>query len=914
MPEWKEEVKNRLAGLNLAPAREAEIVEELAQHLEDRYAELLSGGAAAEEAYRRALAELSDGDLQSRELWRMERRESQEPFFLGTNQRAKLIADLWQDLRYGARMLMKNPGFTLTIALTLALGIGANTTMFNLLYAVLLRPLPGVTEAERVVQIRQADTRPGSGRWITGPDYRDYRDQNSTFAGIAAEISDEGWEEFNLGADEIAIRVKGAMVSGNYFDVFGVRAAHGRLLQPFEAEVEGANPVAVISERLWRKEFGAEPVIGKTIRLNSYPFTVIGVAAEFNGANRNRGRTDVWIPMTMWRQSNPLMARSDDDWLNSRRFGNARLYGRLKPGVTVEQAQADLSTIAGRLGQIYPETNATKGVRVMAAFDISPGDREEIGFLIGLPFGIVVILLLIACANVAGLLLARASARRKEMGIRLALGAGRFRIARQLLTECALLALLGGAVAIVVALWLTYWIRAALPAELRDWGAQIGFAPDWRVLSFTVSLSGVTGLLFGLAPALQSSKPDLIPALKDSGGSFSHRSGGRLRGVLVVVQIALSLILLISAGLCVRTLQNLQAINVGFATENVLTAKLDLERQNYSEAQGREFYQRLLDRARSLPGVQAASLANNAPLAVGGRGIFVAVDNQPQFVVDNNVVTPGYLDTVGIPLSQGRQLTEQDDVRSPRVAVINETFARQVWPNENPVGKFFRLGTRAGVRAGDQLVEVIGVARDAKIGSLIGDAPRAAYFPLAQQYRGSMALHLRAAAKPELLLAAVRQEISALDPKLPIYDVKTLEQYRRDYLFIERFEAALIAGFGLLALAVASLGLYGALSHSVAHRTQEIGVRMALGAGTGDVLRLVVGQGVKLIAIGVALGLAGAFAAARVLKSLLYGVSATDPLTFVAVALLLTFVGLLACWIPARRATKVDPMVALRCE
>jgi len=811
-------------------------------------------------------------------------------------------------------MFMKWPGFTLIIALMLALGIGANTTMYNLLYTVLLRPLPGVAEAERVVQIRQADTRPGSGRWITGPDYRDYLNQNSTFTGIAAEISDEGWEEFNLGADEIAIRVKGALVSGNYFDVFGVRAAHGRLLKGADAEVEGANPVAVISERLWRKEFRGEPVIGKTIRLNSYPHTIIGVAAKFNGTSRNRERTDVWIPMTMWRQGNPLKARSDWDVLNSRRFGMARLYGRLKPSVTVEQAQADLSTIAGRLGQTYPETNATKGVRVVAAFDISLGDRQEIGFLIGLPFGIVIIVLLIACANIAGMLLARASARRKEIGIRLALGAGRFRIVRQLLTECTLLALLGGALAIVIALWLTYWIRAALPAELSEWGAQIRFAPDWHVLGFTLGLSGATGLLFGLAPALQSSKPDLIPALKDSGGSFSHRRGGRLRGALVIVQIALSLILLISAGLCARTLQNLQAINVGFATENVLTAKLDLERQNYSEAQGREFYQRLLERARNLSGVQAASLANNLPLAVGGRGIFVAVDNQPQFVVDNNIVTTGYLDTMGIPLLRGRQLTEQDDARSPRVAIINETFSRQVWPDENPVGKFFRLGTRAGASEGDQLVEVIGVARDAKIGSLNHDAPRAAYFPLAQQYRGSMALHLRAAAKPELLLAAVRQEIRALDPKLPIYSVKTLEQYRRDYLFIERFEAALIGGFGLLALAVASLGLYGALSHSVEQRNQEIGVRMALGARTGDVLRLVVGQGVKLIVIGVALGLAGAFAAARVLKSLLYGVSATDPLTFVGIPLLLLVVSLLATFIPARRATKVDPMVALRCE
>src|SRR5262249_9660193 len=286
------------------------------------------------------------------------RQVAPEPIVLGTNRRPNMIAGLWQDLRFGARMLMKSPNYTLIIVLTLALGIGANTTMYNLLHTVLFRPLPGVAEAERVLQIRQEDSRPGSSRWVTGPDYQDYRDQNSTFAGIAAEISDEGWEEFDLVAEELAIRVKGALVSGNYFDVFGVRAAHGRLLRPFETEVEGANPVAVISERLWRKEFGAGTVIGKTIRLNSYPFTITGVAAEFNGANRNRERTDVWIPMTMWRQGNPLMARSDMDWdlLNSRRLGIARLYGRLKPGVTVEQAQADLSTIAGRLGQIYPET------------------------------------------------------------------------------------------------------------------------------------------------------------------------------------------------------------------------------------------------------------------------------------------------------------------------------------------------------------------------------------------------------------------------------------------------------------------------------------------------------------------------------------------------------------------------------
>jgi predicted permease len=578
--------------------------------------------------------------------------------------------------------------------------------------------------------------------------------------------------------------------------------------------------------------------------------------------------------------------------------------------VTIEQAQADLSTIAGRLRQIYPQTNTNRDARVLAGFDMSPGDRREIGNLIGVLFGIVVLVLLIACANVAGLMLARAAARRKEMGIRLALGAGRFRIARQLLTESAMLALLGGGLAIVVALWLISWIRAALPSEMRDAGWRIGFAPDWRVLGFTLALSIATGLLFGLAPALQSSKTDLIPALKDSGASFSHRSGGRLRGVLVVAQIALSLVLLISAGLCVRTLQKANAINVGFETESVLTAKLDLGRQNYSEAQGREFYQRLLERVSGLPGAQAASLASSVPLSRSSMGGSVEAPGQPQLNIRWNIITPGYLDMMGIPLLFGRQFTELDDTRSPRVAIINETFARYAWPNENPVGKFFKMKFPAGAPP----VEIIGVARNAKGGSLFDDYPLAAYFPLSQQYNSGMTLHLRAATKPELLSAAVRQEIRALDPRLPVYNVKTLEQYRRDYLFTKRIQAALIGGFGLLALALASLGLYGALSYSVAQRTQEIGVRMALGASASDVLRLVVGQGARLIAIGVALGLAGAFAAAHALKSLLYGVSATDPLIFSVVALLLTFVALLACWIPARRATQVDPLRALRCE
>jgi putative ABC transport system permease protein len=889
---WLRLIYTRLYGLLRKNRIEQEMEEELRFHLRMRSLENIERGMEPDEAEREARRRFGNvGRIKD----------------LGRDIKGGgFIETLLQDLRYGARVLMKQPGFTLIISLTLALGIGANTAMFSLLDAMLLRPLPGV-DAERIVQIGEAEIDTGKGFGsLAYPDYRDYRDQNSTLTGIAA-LSEL---PFHLGTDKIAERVSGAMVSGNYFEVFGVRAAQGRLLQASDDEVEGANPVAVISERLWRNQLGAEQVMGKTISLNSYPFTIIGVVAEFNGTSRNKERTDVWVPITMWRQSDPSTAGIGIDLLNNRLSNFGQHYGRLKPGVTIEQAQADLSTIAGRLRKIYPETNVGRGVRVLAGFDMSPGDRREIRFLIGVLFGVVAIVLLIACANVAGLMLARTSARRKEMGIRIAVGAGRLRLARQLLTESAMLAMLGGALAIVVAFWLMYGIRASLPGEFRDVWWQIGFVPDWRVLSFTLGLSIATGFLFGLAPALQSSKPDVLPALKDSGGSLSHRSGGRLRSALVVTQIALSLVLLISAGLCVRTLQNLQAINLGFEAANVLTAKLDLGRQNYSEAQGREFYQRLLERVQSLPGVQAASLALNVPLSKSGWGGAVFVDNQPLFSIPYHIVTPGYLDTMGIPLSLGRQFTEQDDARSSRVTIINETFARQVWPNENPIGQLFRVP----ISKGNQMVEVIGVARDAKAFILEDDTARAAYFPLAQQYNDGMTLHLRTTTKPEQLIAAVRQEIRALDPKLPIYGVKTLEQYQRDYLFKKRFQAALIGGFGLLALALASLGLYGALSFSVAQRTQEIGIRMALGARTGDVLRLVVGQGVRLISIGLALGLAGAFAAARVLKNLLYGVGLTDPLTFVGIPLLLLVVALLACWIPARRATKVDPMMTLRSE
>jgi predicted permease len=815
-----------------------------------------------------------------------------------------------QDLRYGARMLLKQRGFTLVAVITLALGIGANTSMFSLLAALLLKPLPGVAEPDRLAQIGRTYNGVGFNNSAYA-DYRDFRNQNTTFTGIAAEST----QSFHLGTDRAAERVWGELVSGNYFEVLGARAAQGRLLQPEDARNEGESPVAVISERLWRKYFDAESPVGKTISLNSHNYTIIGVVAEFKSTGRVDEKRDVWIPITMWRHGNPWLVKIGADWLNSRGAQFVDLFGRLKPGATVAQAQADLTVIAGRLDRDHPQTDGVNnkvevGVKVLSGLGLSPEDRIEVERFAGVQIGVVAVVLLIVCANVAGLLLARGASRQKEIGVRMALGAPRWRIAQQLLTESSMLALLGGVLGILVAMWLSDWIAAMLPESQKDLKEQIRFALDWRALSFTLGLSLLTGILFGLAPALQLSKPDLIPALKDARGSSGRGGRSRLRNAMVVGQIALSLLLLVSAGLFLRTLRNSQAINVGFNYENLLTARLDLGRQGYTEEQGRGFYQQLLENAGNLPGVQSASLALSVPLEGNNYGYDIALDDGRQINIRYNCVTPRYLETMGIQLLLGRPFSEHDGVGAAPVAIINETLARRAWPNENPVGKHFKWND--GKR--ETPIEVIGVARDAKGANLFQDTPSAAFLPFAQRYDGGMTLHLRTIVRPEQLIAPVQREIGVLDKKLPVYNVRTLEQYRDEALNEKRIQAQLITAFGLLALVLASVGLYGALSYSVAQRTQEIGVRMALGAQAGDVLRMVVRQGLKLVGLGVVIGLAGALAVTRAVKSLLYGVGATDPLTFIAVTLLLVIVALLACWIPARRATKVDPMVALRAE
>jgi len=816
---------------------------------------------------------------------------------------------LIQDLRFGVRMLMKQPGFTLIAVLTLSLGIGANVAMFSVFDALLLKPPAGVTDAEHLVRIGQSSGGLGFNT-SSYANYRDYLDQNTTLAGIAAE----GTQAFHLGTDKGAERVWGALVTGNYFEVLGVRAAQGRLLQPEDTETEGAEPIAVISERISQKHFGTETPVGRTISLNAHSYTIVGVASKFKGTSTTDENRDVWIPVTRWRDSNPWMVSIGVDWLKGRGAQFLNLVGRLKPGITLGQAQSDLDIISQRLAETYPETNAQIGARVVAGLGILPGDRDELTQLARIQLGVVAIVLLIACANVAGLLLARSTARQKEIGLRMALGAGRLRIVRQLATESALLATIGAVLGAFVAQWVSVWIITMLPQSQNDLKTRLAFTLDWRVLSITLGLSLATGILFGLVPALQSSKPDLISALKEAAGASSgggHVSRLRLRSVLVTVQIALTLVLLISAALCLRTLRNAQAINVGFAYENLLTARLDLGRQGYSEEQGRGFYRQLLERAGSMPGVDSASLALSVPLQGNSRGNTVYFDNGQEINIRYNIVSPNYLDTMSIPLLAGRQFTEQDKAQSPLVAIINESFSRSAWPDESPIGKYFSWKNNKGKKP----VQVIGIARDSKGSSLFnGVSSPTAYVPLNQHYDGGLALHLRTTGNPEELIGAVQNEISALDKRLPAYDVRTLEQYLDEALNEKQIQAQITIAFALLALLLSSIGLYGVLSYSVAQRTHEIGIRMALGAERRDVLRLVVGQGMKLVALGLLFGLAGALASTRLMRSLLYGVGPTDPWAFAGVTLLLACVAFMACWLPVRRATKVDPMIALRHE
>jgi predicted permease len=812
-------------------------------------------------------------------------------------QRQRLEDDVVQDLRFGLRMLVKSPTFTCVAVLTLALGIGANAAVFTFVDALLLRPLGGVTQPDQLVQLgRQYPDKPYLSD-SSYPDFLDYRDQNTVLSGVAAVAP----RAFHLSTGDGTERVEGEMVSGDYFGVLGVTPAHGRLISPADDQAS-ADPIVVLSRRLWHRRFGGSPsVLGRTITIDGHAFNVIGITDEpFAGIKVGTPR-DVWLPLATLRRIDPRSARFEQ-----RRASWLEMFGRLEPGVTVDQARAEFSLIARRLQHTYPDTNSRAGIGVEPGLGRDVDVRRALRRFAYVPLTAVSLVLLIACANVAGLLLARAAARRKEIATRLALGAGRVRVIRQLLTESLVLACIGGIAGLVLGTWLTSGLRSLLPDRYLFLSFDVDLGVNWRVFGFTLGVATATGVLFGLVPALQGSRPQIVPALKGMRVSGERRVIS-LRGSLVVTQLALSVILLIAAGLSVRTLRNAAAIDTGYDAGAVLTARLDLAKQNMEEARARLVQQQLLERLHTIPGVEAAAFAVTLPLNDGRWEDAVRREGHPpRMQTFQNVVSPRYFDAMNIPLLAGRRFTDSDDEKAPRVAIVNQTLARMLWPGENPVGGRLTMAR--------QPLEVIGVARDIKGRNLFEPSDPMLYLPLYQLAQPNVVLHVRATVPPASLVTVLGREVHALDEDLPLYAVRTLDDHVTASLTPQRLLAYLIGGFGALALLLAGIGLYGLLVYAVTERTPEIGIRMALGGRKADVMRLFVTGGMKLAVLGIVLGALAAPGVTPLMSSLLFEISPLDPVTFLVVPVLLLLTALVACSLPAYRAARVDPKVALRHE
>ncbi|HEX5706976.1 MAG TPA: ABC transporter permease [Pyrinomonadaceae bacterium] len=899
MPDWKAEIRRRLSKLGLAPMREAEIVEELALHLEERYEQSLRGGATKEEAYEAALLDLTESDLLVEELRRVERPAPREAEATETRRRMNLFGELRQDLRYGVRMLAKNPGFTVVAVIALALGIGANSAIFSVVNTVLLRPLP-YKDPERLVMVWEDRTKRGYPRDTPAAgNFTEWREQNSVFEGMAA-IADLSFNLTGAGEPE---RLEGRRVSANLFPLLGVEPQLGRAFLPEEDE-PGAARVVVLSHGLWQRRFGSDVgVVGKPLTLNGESFEVVGVMPpDFQFPSRD---DQLWVPIAFTPQE---AANRNRHYL--------QIVARTKPGTSVEQAQTEMSAIAERLRQQYPDTNTDVGAAVVPLHEQLVGDIRPALLIL---LGAVGFVLLVACANVANLLLARAAVRQKEISIRVALGASRSRLIRQFLTESVLLAALGGLVGLLLSVWGVSLLRAFIPENISQ--AQ-AVAIDGRVLGFTLLVSLLTGLVFGLAPALQTSGSNLNETLKEGGrDSAAGVRGGGVRGLLVITEVALALILLIGAGLLLNSFLRLRRVDPGFRADNLLTMSIVLPQTKYPDyARRAAFYDELVARVEALPGVKSAAVANWIPLVLQGDSITVAVEGRPdpgptqRPGVVTRVVSPGYFRTMSIELLQGRPLDAQDRADTPNVAVISETMARRLWPGEGPLGKRLTPGSPDTANP-DDWVTVVGVARDVRQFELVADPKPQMYLSYAQAgFFAPRHLVVKTEVEPLGLASAVRGAVWGIDKDQPVSNVRTMEDVLSESIAPERFSMMLLGIFAALALVLAAVGVYGVMSYSVAQRTREIGIRMALGAQPRDVLKLAVGQGLKLVAVGVAAGLVAAALLTRVMSSLLFGVSATDPLTFAAISLVLVGVGVLASYIPARRATKVDPLTALRYE
>jgi Acidobacterial duplicated orphan permease len=872
-----ERLKVRLRTLLHKDEMERELDEEMRDHLERMVEQNLAQGMTPQEARRAALRDFG-GFEQAKEECRDARG-------------VRVLEELWQDLRFGARMLRKRPGFTFVAVLTLALGIGANTLIFSVVDTVLLRPLP-YEAADRLVWVWDSNPAIGFPRFpSSGPNFKDWQQQSEAFDYMAAFC---GWS-FNLTGRGEPERIQGAMASPGLFPMLGIKPVAGRAFLP-EEERAGSHRVALISYSLWQRRFGADPaIISNSITLNGESYTVVGILSD---SFRIPYQAEIWTPLAL-------------DVLRSGRGSHfINVIARLKPGTKIEQVQAEMNAITTRLQQQYPDSNNGWGTELQPLQERVVADVKPTLWVL---LGAVGFVLLIACANVANLLMARAASRQKEVAVRTALGAARARLFRQFLTESILLALIGGGLGLLLSVW---GVRGLASLNLRDLPRAEEIAVDGRVLAFTLLVSLITGLAFGLLPALQGSKIDLNESLKEGARAVSpslHHKGAL--GLMVVSEIALAMVLLVGAGLMIKSLLRLTEVKLGFDPENVLTMHIMLPQSRYPEgSQQAAFCHELLQRVGHLPGVQAAGTVSPLPLTGGESVDEFFVEGRPTpapnqgFHTNLHLCSPDYFRTIRIPLLRGRSFDEYDLAESQSV-IINESFASRFWPDEDALGKRISFSGPQGPWS-----NIVGVVGDTRHQRLETEAGLEMYRPYSQLPIPYAALVVRSESDPSTIASSIKSEVLGLDGSLPVYSIRPMQQIISRSLAPKRLQMILLGGFAGVALILAAVGIYGVVSYSVSQRTHEIGIRMALGAQSRDVLKLVIGQGMRLAFVGVAVGLVAAFALTRLMQNLLFGVSATDAATFTAIALLLMAVALLACYVPARRATRVDQIVALRCE
>ncbi len=941
MPEWKEEIRRRLASLKLAPAREAEIVEELSQHVEDRYQELLAGGTTKAEARRVALQEITDSPAEdlARGLRRVEQEAIQEPIVPGGGVATNVLGSIWQDVRYSLRMLAKNPGFTAVAVITLALGIGANTAIYSFLDTLLLRSLPVSDPASLVVVNWHAkvwrgdfvmqsmsgdvedDPKLGSVSPIFPyPAFELLQKSDSVFSNVFAYCHTQEVRTMNVTIKGQSETATGELVSGDYFRGLGVPPAAGRLIIP-DDDRTGAAAVAVVSHTFSEKRFGrADSAAGQTILINNLPFTVVGVTThEFFGVDP-AAAPEVYLPMhtnILLGAANPFGFRPDD--YSSQNYYWVEIMARLRPGVSLEQAQA---TLAPGFQQWVATTASNDKQRAnLPALMLREGVtgldtlRRQFSKPLYVLMTLVGLILAIACSNVANLLLARAASRKREFALRLSVGAGRLRIIRQLLTESVVLATLGGVLGIFFAICGIRFLTLLLAGGSEH--VNVHAELNWHVLAVAAALSLLTGVLFGLVPALQSTHLDLVSALKETRASqagvrhfFWRISFSQL---LVVGQVSCSLLMLVAAGLFVRTLSNLQSIELGFNRENLLLFQLNARQAGHSDPEILTFYANLRQRLAAIPRVRSASLAESS-LISGETQMPINVPGAPPSDATRVlIVGPEFLTTMQIPFLAGRDIEERDHSGTPAVAVINERFAKINFAGHNPLGHHLIL-SRDGKPARD--MEIVGVSKNARYAQLKREIPPVVYIPYDQGYpqRSEMVYALRTAGDPLAYVSSVREVVRQADARMPVSEVRTQKTEIADSIHQEIMLADLCSAFAMLALTIACVGLYGTMSYTIARRTNEIGIRMALGAGRRNILGMVICETLMMVVPGVAIGIPAAIAAARVLSSMLYNLKPGDPFTIAVSAAVLIAIAVLAGYLPARRASRVDPMEALRYE